>query len=83
VKMGLLLALGALIFSLWLTISYFASGVAVAGWTSLMISIYFTAGLIVASVGIVGLYVGKIFDEVKGRPLYIIASTTYDMGDLP
>jgi len=42
------------------------------------VSIYFLTGLILGSIGIVGLYIGKIFNEVKGRPLYIIESTTFD-----
>ncbi len=44
-----------------------------AGWTSTIASIFFMGGLILASVGVVGLYVGNIFEEVKGRPLYVVA----------
>jgi glycosyltransferase involved in cell wall biosynthesis len=45
---------------------------AVHGWASLMLSIWFVGGVILISVGVVGLYVGKIYKEVKGRPLYNI-----------
>ena len=37
-----------------------------------MVSIYFIAGLIFANMGILGLYIGKTFEETKQRPLYII-----------
>lgn len=44
----------------------------VPGWTSILVSIYLLGGLILASVGLVGIYIGKVFEEVKGRPLAII-----------
>jgi dolichol-phosphate mannosyltransferase len=43
-----------------------------------MVSIYFIAGLMFANMGFLGLYIGKIFDEVKDRPLYIVQETTFD-----
>jgi putative glycosyltransferase len=43
-----------------------------AGWTSLIASIWFVGGMCIASVGIVGIYVGKIFIQVKQRPNVII-----------
>lgn len=42
------------------------------GWTSLISSIFLMGGLILAAIGVVGLYVGNIFTEVKQRPLYVI-----------
>lgn len=80
VKIGLLLSLTALVYAFWLIVRYFLWGIPAAGWTSVMVSIYFTAGLIMGSVGVMGLYIGKIFDEVKARPLYIIDSTTFEIG---
>lgn len=77
IKLGFILSISSLFYVMWLVVRYLVWGIRVAGWTSLMVSIYFTAGLIVGSIGVVGLYVGKIFDEVKGRPLYIIDSTTF------
>lgn len=54
-----------------LIINYIVAG-ALAGYTSLMVMLLFSTGLILMSIGITGLYIGKIFDQVKGRPLYII-----------
>jgi len=42
------------------------------GYSSLILSIWFLSGVIICCIGIVGLYVGKTFDEVKNRPVYII-----------
>lgn len=78
VKLGFLLSFMSLLYAVWLMLRYFMWATPVAGWSSLMISIYFTAGLIIGSIGVLGIYVGKIFDEVKGRPLYIVESTTFE-----
>lgn len=47
-------------------------GVAV-GWTSTIGAVFLMGGLNIAIVGVVGLYVGNVFDEAKGRPLYVVA----------
>jgi len=44
----------------------------VPGWSSMIVSIWLSTGIIIILVGTVGIYIGKIFDEVKKRPLYII-----------
>jgi adenylylsulfate kinase len=43
-----------------------------------MVSIYLLCGLIIANLGLMGYYIGKIFDETKRRPLYVVESTTHD-----
>ena len=48
------------------------SGTAEHGWASLMLSIWFTGGIILFAIGIVGLYIGRIYIEVKQRLLYHI-----------
>lgn len=78
VKLGLLISIASLLLGIWLIVRYLTWGVPLVGWTSLMVTIFFSTGLIIGCIGIMGLYIGKIFDEVKGRPLYIIASTTYE-----
>lgn len=49
------------------------SGTAEHGWASLMLSIWFVGGIILLAVGVVGLYIGRIYIEVKQRPLYHIS----------
>jgi len=79
IKLGFLLSLTSLLYAFYLVAKFFLWATPLEGWTSLMVSIYFTAGLIIGSIGVVGLYVGKIFDEAKGRPLYIVESTTFEV----
>ena len=45
-----------------------------SGWTSLMISVWLLGGLMLMSIGLIGEYIGKIYEEVKQRPRYIIES---------
>jgi len=77
VKLGLLLSAASLGCAAWIAIRYVFYKTAVTGWTSLIVSIYFTTGLIIGCLGFVGLYVGKIFTEVKRRPLYVVRSKTF------
>lgn len=57
--------------------SYF-SGHVVAGWTSLIVSVWFLGGLQLLAIGMVGLYIGKIYMEVKHRPRYNIEKILSD-----
>lgn len=54
------------------TLYVFISGKTVAGWTSLMLSVWIVGGFILIALGIASIYIGKIFNEVKHRPLYHI-----------
>ncbi|MBQ8989029.1 MAG: glycosyltransferase family 2 protein [Prevotella sp.] len=47
-------------------------GTAVAGWASLILSIWLVGGFVLTSMGVMGIYLGKIYTEAKGRPLYHI-----------
>jgi len=78
IKFGFFLSFFSLLYATWLVIRYFIFSVPVEGWTSMMVSIYFIGGLLFANMGILGLYIGKTFDESKNRPLYIIKETTFD-----
>ena len=58
----------AAVYALW---SYF-TGHVTAGWTSLILSIWFLGGVQLVSIGLIGQYIGKIYIEVKQRPRYNI-----------
>lgn len=45
------------------------------GWSSLMVSITFFSGIILVALGIIGIYIGKVFEQTKGRPRYLISKT--------
>lgn len=51
-----------------------ASGTTVPGWTSLMVSIWMIGGIQLISIGFVGEYIGKIYEETKKRPRFIVES---------
>ncbi|MCX6155922.1 MAG: glycosyltransferase family 2 protein [Candidatus Kapabacteria bacterium] len=57
--------------SIWIIIEYYRSNV-ITGWTSVLVSIYFIGGISMISIGIIGEYIGKIYEEVKKRPRFII-----------
>jgi glycosyltransferase involved in cell wall biosynthesis len=71
-KLGMLISLGSFIFTIKILYSYFSGSIQQPGFTSLMISIWFLSGLILTSISVTGLYIGKVFDSVKSRPLYVI-----------
>lgn len=57
------------------------SGTAEHGWASLILSVWFVGGVVLLSIGAVGLYIGKIYKEVKRRPLYNVEEVLYDEQD--
>lgn len=78
VMLGIFISTISIFYVIWLVLNNLLWATPIIGWTSLIVSVFFTSGLIIGSIGIVGLYVGYIFNEVKGRPLYIIDSTTFE-----
>lgn len=46
-------------------------GASITGWSSLIVSLYFLGGVVISILGIIGVYLGKAFDETKRRPLYL------------
>jgi len=76
IQIGFVISSLSLFYAVWLIIRYFTSAHVADGWTSLMVSLFFLSGLIIIVTGMVGLYVGKIYSEVKNRPLYIVKEIT-------
>ena len=70
---GLLLSLAALGFGSWVVLEHFISGAAVPGYATLAAGMMFLSGIQLLSIGILAEYVGRIYDEVKLRPSYIVA----------
>ncbi len=73
-NIGIIICLLSVIFFIYAIISFFC-GSSVAGWASIMCSIWFLGGLQMMGIGIVGTYVGKIYSESKHRPRFIIDKT--------
>ena len=68
---GLVIALISFLVMLFFVIRYFVADI-MLGWTSLIAAIFLMGGLTIMCVGVVGLYVGNIFMQVKQRPLYVV-----------
>lgn len=61
---------------LWVLVAYFFTDRAIHGWSSLIVALLFLGGLQINLIGVLGIYVGKIYEEVKGRPAYIVSRTS-------
>ena len=72
--LGVVIALGALGFGCFIVADSFLHGIDVPGWATLVTSMMFFSGVQLLSIGILGEYVGRIFDEVKQRPVYVVAA---------
>ena len=72
-NMGFVIAGLAFLYLIFLLVSYLVRPDVQPGWTSVMGSIFLMGGLILAAVGVAGIYIGNIFVEVKNRPLYVVA----------
>ncbi len=79
--LGGIISLSTLVAGAVVLYRYFNHSITVQGYTSLLLSIWFLSGLIIATLGIVGLYVGKTFQGIKNRPLYITSKTINVSGD--
>lgn len=64
---------------IYVLVSYF-SGHVVAGWSSILVSVWVIGGILLIAMGIVGEYIGKIYLETKNRPRYIIEQYLNDTG---
>lgn len=68
---GLLMTLVSFIMIIFALIEHF-QGKTIQGWTSLLVSLWFIGGIVTTGVGVTGVYIGKIYTEVKRRPRYFI-----------
>lgn len=76
VKLGFIIAFSGFLFAIFTLYKYLTGTIIVAGYASLIISIWVLTGIVLITLGMVGLYVGKTFEGVKGRPIYIIEKKT-------
>jgi len=76
VKLGFFISILSFVISICVLLNYFFNNITVPGWASTVMSLWFLGGLIIMVLGIVGIYVGKTFDQTKNRPSYLIKETT-------
>ena len=79
VKLGLGISAGAFAMVLVTLVRYLLGHTWEPGYASIIISIWFFAGLVLSVLGMVGLYIGKTFEQVKNRPIYLLDGDTAAM----
>jgi hypothetical protein len=60
----------------WILLRQVIWGHSPVGWSSVMVSLSFITGVLLGSIGVIGLYIAQIFDEVKERPTSVVWQTT-------
>lgn len=73
VGLGFCIVMLSFLIAAYYLIQYLYGNIEVSGFSTLVISIWLSCGLIIMFLGMVGVYIGKIFDQVKGRPTFIIS----------
>jgi dolichol-phosphate mannosyltransferase len=68
---GAIAALSGIPYALWAIYARLFTDEAVHGWASIMVAVLILGGAQLLSLGIIGEYLGRVYEEVKGRPLYI------------
>lgn len=72
-KLGITISTLSFIFALFELYRALTGQIAVMGYSSLIISIWFLSGVMITLMGMMGLYIGRIFDQVKNRPVFIVS----------
>jgi len=78
VKIGFFIACTGFLFALFTLYKYLHGDIVVAGYASLIISLWVLTGFLLVTLGMVGLYIGKTFEGVKNRPIYIVEKKVGD-----
>ena len=73
IGVGVILSTISILVATWIIYAAITWGYSVTGWTSLIFSIFFFSGVILVFLGIIGIYLGRVFQEVKRRPLYVVS----------
>jgi len=76
IKLGFIISFISIIIGIYYTVLWLNGDIIVLGYTSLIVSIWLLSGIILSTLGVIGLYVGKTFEGVKNRPIYIVDKIT-------
>lgn len=72
IKLGLLVAFTGFIYAAYTVIRALMGEIPILGYASILVSVWVLSGLMICIMGVIGLYVGKSFEGIKNRPLYLI-----------
>lgn len=70
--LGFFVSICSMLLALYNLMAYYVGAIEVPGFTTTIFSIWFVGGMLMMQLGIVGLYIGKIYDQVKGRPIFVV-----------
>ncbi len=76
IQFGFYISFFSFVYGTYIVLRFLIFGTKVTGWNSLIVSLYFLGGIIIFILGIIGIYLGKTFDQTKRRPMYLILNTT-------
>ena len=75
VYFGMILVGLSIIAGIIMAIHYVMTGITVSGWLTLFVSLWFIAGVLMMTIGIIAVYIGEVYNQAKGRPSYIVDKT--------
>lgn len=80
-RLGFYVVVVSLLVALFYFLQWVLGYTEVSGFTTLVISVWLAVGIMTMMMGITGIYIGKIYDRVKGRPIFIIKETINFVGE--
>ena len=81
--LGLAISAGSFILAIWAIYQKLSGHFTVPGWASTVVIVLFLGGVQLLTIGVIGEYLGRVYDEVKQRPLYVISRVVEPPGDRP
>ena len=75
--LGFFISLASFIGIIWVLLTKLL-GATVSGWASMLCAVFFMGGVQLLCLGVISEYIGKIYNETKQRPRFIISETTFD-----
>ena len=72
IQLGFIISIASFILGLYFLLKKLLYGIPIQGWASIIVTLFFVTGLIMMNLGVVAVYIGRIYNETKRRPLYII-----------
>ena len=79
-RLGLLISAGSVLGLGWVLLTKYVFETAITGWASLIFAAFFFGGVQLFFLGVMGSYLARVYDEVKGRPRYVIQSSWHSEG---
>ncbi|MDE2995391.1 MAG: glycosyltransferase family 2 protein [Bacteroidota bacterium] len=71
-RLGLVVSAGSMLGLIWVLLTKYVFETAITGWASLIFAAFFFGGLQLFFLGVIGSYLARVYDEVKGRPRYVV-----------